>query len=197
MASAHYSAAIAISAAALLTAVLIRLTMVLPQYRRRGRRGHAVSTMVFFGSGGHTSEMLALLMNLVGRRRYQPLHMVLGHSDSTSYSQIQGSGVMDGVSGTNAAIQWHSIWRSREVRQSWITTLFTALVSSVQAFALVLSIRPDLLICNGPGTCVPLCYAAFLLRLVGVKEVDIVFVESFCRVKDLSLSGKLVYAIAG
>lgn len=46
------------------------------------------------------------------------------------------------------------------------------------------------------GTCVPLCYALFLLRLLGLNSTSrIVFVESFCRVRSLSLSGKLLYYI--
>lgn len=46
------------------------------------------------------------------------------------------------------------------------------------------------------GTCLPVCYAAFLLRAVGLASSRIVFAESFCRVKTLSLTGKLLYPIA-
>jgi beta-1,4-N-acetylglucosaminyltransferase len=59
----------------------------------------------------------------------------------------------------------------------------------------VWKLRPGLIICNGPGTCVLLCYAAFLLRLLGVYQPVLVFAESFCRVSSLSLSGKLLYPI--
>lgn len=76
------------------------------------------------------------------------------------------------------------------------------------------------IICNGPGTCVPICVAAFALRVrrcwLGVtppaivhrfpacwcaqvlflSRCRIVFVESFCRVRSLSLSGKLLYPFA-
>lgn len=39
-----------------------------------------------------------------------------------------------------------------QVKQSWVSTVFTTLMSIVQAFGMVLKIRPDVLICNGPGT---------------------------------------------
>jgi beta-1,4-N-acetylglucosaminyltransferase len=97
--------------------------------------------------------------------------------------------------GNNA--QWHTIFRSREVKQSWFTTVFTSALSLLHAAYVVACVRPELLICNGPGTCVPLCYCAFALRLLGVvSNADIVFVESFCRVQRLSLSGRLLYPVA-
>ena len=56
--------------------------------------------------------------------------------------------------------------------------------------------RPALLLCNGPGTCVPVAVAALLLRLLGVKYVAVVYVESVCRVETLSLSGKIMLRLA-
>uniref|UniRef100_A0ABM5G8T8 UDP-N-acetylglucosamine transferase subunit ALG14 n=1 Tax=Pogona vitticeps TaxID=103695 RepID=A0ABM5G8T8_9SAUR len=50
-----------------------------------------------------------------------------------------------------------------------------------------------LVLCNGPGTCVPICISALLLRMLGLKRVTIVYVESICRVENLSLSGKILY----
>ncbi len=46
------------------------------------------------------------------------------------------------------------------------------------------------------GTCVPLCYAAFLFKVIGLLETKIIFVESFCRVDQLSLTGKLLYLVS-
>jgi beta-1,4-N-acetylglucosaminyltransferase len=46
------------------------------------------------------------------------------------------------------------------------------------------------------GTCVPIVFVAFLYKLLGILDADIVFVESFCRVQKLSLTGKLLYPIA-
>uniref|UniRef100_A0A8B9P4E9 UDP-N-acetylglucosamine transferase subunit ALG14 n=1 Tax=Apteryx owenii TaxID=8824 RepID=A0A8B9P4E9_APTOW len=49
------------------------------------------------------------------------------------------------------------------------------------------------ILCNGPGTCVPVCISALLLGLLGLKRAIIVYVESICRVETLSLSGKILY----
>lgn len=51
-------------------------------------------------------------------------------------------------------------------------------------------------LCNGPGTCVPLCAAGLLLGILGLKRVVLVYVESICRVETLSLSGKILYHLA-
>jgi len=48
-------------------------------------------------------------------------------------------------------------------------------------------------LCNGPGTCVPICIAAYMLRILGITKTKIVFCESFACVDHISLSGKLLY----
>lgn len=51
-------------------------------------------------------------------------------------------------------------------------------------------------LCNGPGTCVPLCVAGLLLGILGIKKVPLVYVESICRVQTLSLTGKILYPVS-
>lgn len=48
------------------------------------------------------------------------------------------------------------------------------------------------------GTCIPVCVAAFTLRFLGLGSScsRTVFCESFCRVKSLSLSGRIMYLLA-
>jgi hypothetical protein len=53
----------------------------------------------------------------------------------------------------------------------------------------VLDHRPDVVLLNGPGTCIPIAAAALLLRLLGVCCGRVVYVESIARVYRLSLSG--------
>ena len=48
----------------------------------------------------------------------------------------------------------------------------------------------------GAGTCLPVCLAALFWRAVGLVDSRIIFVESFCRVQSLSLTGKILYPIA-
>ena len=189
---AHWHVA-TVSLSALATLLAIRLSQCLPIYRGRGRgtrKQRPVPTLVFWGSGGHTTEMLRLLSELKGAN-YQPLHFVLSHSDTTSKDKILAARLP-----FQHLASWHTVFRGREVKQSWMSTVFTSMQSLAASFWLVWRLRPGVIICNGPGTCVLLCYAAFALRLLGVCQPVIIFVESFCRVTSLSLSGKLLYPIA-
>jgi beta-1,4-N-acetylglucosaminyltransferase len=173
------------------TFLFMRLTQSLPYYRRVRTKKTigAVSTMIYWGSGGHTTEMIQLISRL-NPRNYQPFYFVTGHSDVTSQTKILSASLP-----YQNLVSWRTVYRSREVRQSWISTVFTSLYSAVDCFVLIAKLRPQLIICNGPGTCVFLCYAAFALRVLGVYDPQIIFVESFCRVKSLSFSGKLLYPI--
>lgn len=86
--------------------------------------------------------------------------------------------------------------RTREVGQSWVTTAFTTLHAFIVSFIMLICHCPTLILANGPGTCVPLCAGAVLLRILGVAPSQVVFVESLCRVRSLSLSGRLLYPIS-
>lgn len=155
------------------------------------------SVMCIFGSGGHTTEMILLIEKLGSLPQLGPYHFVLSHSDETSISKIKTSN-LSLLNKSN--IDWRTVHRSREVRQSWFTTIFTTLVALIQSFDLVCKTLPSVIICNGPGTCVPICFSAVFLRLLLLPvrryHPSIVFVESFCRVQRLSLSGRLLYPIA-
>ena len=91
-------------------------------------------------------------------------------------------------------IHLHSIHRSREVHQSWASTLCSTLYAFLESLVLVLRVRPEVVICNGPGTCIPIQLAALLMRALCIhSSVQLVFLESFCRVNDLSMSGRIAY----
>lgn len=172
----------------------IRLTVCLPSFSASKptnvSQGEQVPTMIVWGSGGHTTEMIFLLAKF-DSQQFGPIHHIISETDHTSIQKIKKSKIPIESVGV-----WHHIKRSREVKQSWLSTIFTSLLSTVQCFFLVLRIRPRLIICNGPGTCVPVCYCAFLLKVVGMGDTKIIFVESFCRVEKLSLTGRLLYPIA-
>lgn len=85
--------------------------------------------------------------------------------------------------------------RSREVGQSWISSIFTTLWALIVSVWAVLTERPRLVLVNGPGTCLPVCMAAHVLRLLWLLDVKIVFVESIARTQHLSLTGKLLYML--
>jgi beta-1,4-N-acetylglucosaminyltransferase len=94
-----------------------------------------------------------------------------------------------------SSCQWcvEKIPRSREVRESVLSSLVHTLQATLFAVPLVLRHLPDVVLVNGPGTCVCVCLCAYLPRILGIKHIKVVYVESVCRVRTLSLSGKLLY----
>ncbi|GBG34226.1 UDP-N-acetylglucosamine transferase subunit ALG14-like [Hondaea fermentalgiana] len=151
--------------------------------------GGTCSTLMVLGSGGHTTEMLALVQNM--SERYAPLNVVLADTDKTSLPKFEASSPLLASRATT-----HPIRRSREVGQSYISSAWTTAAATIDSIAVVMRTKPRLVLCNGPGTCVPVCIGALLLRFLGLGDPCIIFVESFCRVKTLSLTGKILYGIA-
>lgn len=149
-------------------------------------------TIICIGSGGHTTEMLQLLKN-IDFEKYSPRYYILASSDTTSRNKIKE--LEESKQNPN---DYHliSIPRSREVHQSYITSIFTTIISIIYSIPYVLKIRPDLILCNGPGTCIPVCIIGFLLKLAFVTDTRIVFIESFCRTKTFSLTGKILIYLA-
>ena len=147
-------------------------------------------TLIVMGSGGHTTEMLRLLSGL-NVDRYRPRVYVLGQTDKMSLEKVEA---FEASKGGTAAVEW--IPRAREVLQSYITSVYSTLIALMSSLPLVLRTWPDLVLCNGPGTCIPVCFCAYLFAFFGVKKIKICYVESICRVEHLSLSARILYYIA-
>ncbi|XP_068098687.1 UDP-N-acetylglucosamine transferase subunit ALG14 isoform X1 [Hyperolius riggenbachi] len=177
----------------LLLVVVARTWLVLRRPDRPGRKGH-VSLLVVAGSGGHTTEILRLLSSLT--KSYSPTHYVLAETDKMSEDKICSFEARKDNGSATPLYTIHRIPRSREVRQSWSSSVITTFQSFLYAIPLTSRLKPDLILCNGPGTCIPVCFSALLLGILGIKKVLIVYVESICRVESLSLSGKLLYYFA-
>jgi len=173
-----------------------------------------IHVMIIAGSGGHTTEVLRLVSGLSDR--YYPRTYVVAETDTSSETRIRSfeassssssssasaGGAVEAPASNNSNSSRGSykvvkIPRSREVRQSWMTTVFTTLFSIFYSIPLLLNHNPDLVsylvICNGPGTCIPICLMVRFVRMFRILETKILFVESICRVKTLSLSGKILY----
>ncbi|XP_061267115.1 UDP-N-acetylglucosamine transferase subunit ALG14 homolog [Bos javanicus] len=173
----------------------VRLWVVLSPRAPVPRR--SLSLLVVAGSGGHTTEILRLLENL--SNAYSPRHYIVADTDEmsthkiNSFEQIRAD---RNPSATFPEYYVHRIPRSREVQQSWLSSVLTTLYSMWLSFPLTYRVKPDLVLCNGPGTCVPICVSALLLGILGIKKVIIVYVESICRVEHLSLSGKILFHLS-
>ncbi|MBW0467922.1 hypothetical protein O181_007637 [Austropuccinia psidii MF-1] len=154
---------------------------------------------VFLGSGGHTGEMIRLLMGLPFDR-YTPRTYIISSGDSISKAKVleleQSKGQGDFL--------FVEIPRARKVHQSFLTTPFSTLYSLVFCFWFV-TLQPifstripgrmfsEVIILNGPGSSVPIALAAFLRRFItGRPTPRLIYVESVARVKRLSLSGRLL-----
>ncbi|PVG03409.1 oligosaccharide biosynthesis protein Alg14 like protein [Serendipita vermifera] len=89
--------------------------------------------------------------------------------------------------------------RARRVLQPLWTVPITTIICLLVCFreitlkALLRRERfADLLLLNGPGTCVPIFVACFVNRILGLHSPRVIYVESFTRVNRLSLSGRLL-----
>ena len=172
--------------------LVVRLLYLMMHVRLpRQSTANPVVTMVVLGSGGHTMEMLRLLsgMDLVNfsRRVY-----VAAETDTMSIKKITTFEQSRG----NREPLIRRIPRARQVLQSYISAVLSTLIAILYSFPITFSILPDLLLCNGPGTCIPLCFWCFVLKFFWIKDVNIMYVESICRVKTLSLSALILYFIA-
>ncbi|KAM0934189.1 putative oligosaccharide biosynthesis protein Alg14 [Dioscorea sansibarensis] len=155
-----------------------------------------VSTMIILGSGGHTAEMLSIV-NVLNKERFSPRFYVAATTDNMSLqkAQVLEQSLLHQGKGNAEAAQFMQIYRSREVGQSYITSIGTSLIAIAHAIWLILKIRPQVIVCNGPGTCIPLCVAAFMFKVAGLRWSSIFYIESIARVRKLSLSGLLLYKL--
>ena len=178
---------------ALILALLFRICWVLHQIRqsrRQCRQSHPSSrrqqqpplkTLVVLGSGGHTTEMLAMTQHL-NPQHYYPILYAKAVTDTTSAMRLR----------TTKSVVIYDIPRAREVGQSLTSSVAATGVALLSAVPLLVRIRPHLVLVNGPGTCIPICLAAFMIRVCGLCRTEIVFCESYCRVKSLSWTGRLL-----
>jgi beta-1,4-N-acetylglucosaminyltransferase len=139
--------------------------------------------------------MLKLLSG-IDLSKYNPLDFVIADTDAMSIKKLDDFKQEIDDKHKSIKIRVNKIKRSRSVGQSYFTSTFTTLLSMLYAIPLIFRIKPKLLLVNGPGTCVPLCLICFLFSRVlffFIPKCKIVFVESICRVKKLSLTGAILY----
>ncbi|KAL9653838.1 hypothetical protein ABK040_012899 [Willaertia magna] len=151
-----------------------------------------IKTLVVLGSGGHTGEMIAMIQSL-DPKKYKFIFVVADtDKDSEKYVRTRLENKEE-----YQPLIFNRIPRSREVHQSYFTSIFTTLKALIYTtFITNIKINPDLILVNGPGTCIPICLSGYLMRFLGIKHVKIIFVESVCRIESLSLSGKIMYYLA-
>lgn len=127
--------------------------------------------------------MLEIVKKL-NKDRYVPRFYVVAENDQNSVDKLLS------IETDREDYKIYVITRSRKVHQSYFSSIFTTLKSFLDCIPLLHHSRPNLILCNGPGVCVPICIVAYLLKVFYINSAcRIVFIESYCRVKTLSLSG--------
>jgi hypothetical protein len=115
-----------------------------------------VRALVVLGSGGHTAEMMTMLSSLVQQNmRFRGILYALAATDRMSRFKAENSGIPG---------EFVVVPRAREVGQSYASSAFTTARAFVHSFMCVLRYQPQLLLCNGPGTCVPFAIAISMCR---------------------------------
>ncbi|KAH0792009.1 UDP-N-acetylglucosamine transferase subunit ALG14 [Histomonas meleagridis] len=169
----------------LLILVLFRLYKCLPGLCPKKRyETKPIDVLVVLGSGGHTGEMMPLVHSLVQSPNYKKFIFVFSDTDQLSKKHPL----------IPKDSQFISIPRARKVGQSFFTSFFTTIYSFIATLPVMFT-KPQLLLVNGPGVCYPVVLTIFLGNMLGITNCSIVFIESVCRVKSLSLTGKLIYPL--
>ncbi|KAL5016273.1 hypothetical protein ScPMuIL_005862 [Solemya velum] len=126
------------------------------------------SILIVAGSGGHTTEILKLVSKLGSH--YTPRHYILANTDKISGEKINSLESCLVRADSDSEYHIHHVPRSREVRQSWWTTVLSTAYATVFAFPLVFRIKPGIILCNGPGTCIPVCLAGLVLKIFNMGK---------------------------
>jgi beta-1,4-N-acetylglucosaminyltransferase len=167
-------------------------------YLRGGRKvsKHASSTsdrgatipkiLVVLGSGGHTAEMFHLINSVLSKVRCK-WSFIVAADDVSSLERLESF-----KKDFEISCELYKIQRSRKVGQNFLFAVYPTFLAFLQCIRIILSIQPDLLLVNGPGTCVPVVFACLLGEFFSSRKTAVWFCESFCRTKTPSLTAKLI-----
>ncbi|KAF2759652.1 oligosaccharide biosynthesis protein Alg14 like protein, partial [Pseudovirgaria hyperparasitica] len=189
-----------------------RLLAILPSSRAKPApriRGSPTHILIVLGSGGHTAEMLTILRDL-DPSTYTNRTYVVGSGDafSASHARKFEAQLEQRHAKTGGTCTWRyaivTVPRARRVHQSLLTTPVSALQCLWCCLQLLRNAEagyPDLILTNGPGTGVIVVLASLVLRLCNVggassqDKMRTLYIESWARVKSLSLSGRLLLRV--
>lgn len=151
-----------------------------------------VRCLVVLGSGGHTAEMFYDLASLERWSDGFAATYLIANTDRGS--KLKAEAFEQERGNSEAEIVW--VPRAREVGQSYVSSIWTTLKAAWASLWIVLRLMPDVVLTNGPGTCVPVVASAYISRILGLKRIAVMYSESFACVEHLSLSGRILYLLA-
>ena len=177
----------------LLAILTYRLYKVLSSQPRKSKPTTKAHLLIVLGSGGHTSEMISLLTTLgheyLNKRFSRRTYMVT----SGDHFSIERARSFEAQSQTSN-VRWsvNVVHRARKVHQPIYTTPASAFRCYLDCVRIMARDPPDLVFLNGPGTAVVVVLAGLSLMIFGAGHIRTVYVESWARVKTLSLSGRIL-----
>ena len=132
----------------LVTIIAVTLTRVLYIMYRNGKPLHntapqSVSTLIVLGSGGHTAEMLNLL-SMLRKDRFTPRFYIAAATDNMSLqkARLMEKSLVDMTGGEALeSAQFMQIYRSREVGQSYITSVRTTIIAIAHVIWIMTKIK--------------------------------------------------------
>ncbi|MDY6876425.1 MAG: PssD/Cps14F family polysaccharide biosynthesis glycosyltransferase [Chloroflexota bacterium] len=128
--------------------------------------------LVVLGEGGHTTELLRLIDLLGDRYDY---HYIISKEDNLSASHIKHAGPI------------YHLPRPRGKQTRALNAAFQTLLTGIESLRILLRVRPAAILSTGPAIAVPVSITG---RLLGAH---VIFVETGCRIKTLSLTGRIMY----
>ena len=131
--------------------------------------------LLTLGSGGHTKQAILLSKRFKDSVDYEYL---INNDDTISSKKIIYKGRI------------FRIIRPRALGDNKFSTIIKTIVSFLDAFSIIMRSKSDTVISTGPGLAFPILFWAKIFR----KKT--VFIESWSRVTQPSLAGKLCYKIA-
>lgn len=147
--------------------------------------------MVVLGSGGHTSEMFNILRQISHLQQDYTRIYVVSSGDGFSAGK---AAAFERELGANSNFDIVNVHRARRVHQSLATAPFSTLRCLRDCITLLYRAPPDIILTNGPGTGVCVILSSIFLRFLFFRSGSMrtIFIESWARVKTLSLSGKIL-----
>lgn len=107
---------------------------------RRLYNSKSKSLMIVLGSGGHTAEIVTMLKKL-DFNKFVKIFFVHSHNDANSVKKLQEHFDLQKY---QQQIQILSLYRSRQVGQSYFSSIFTTLIAFAHSVLLILKTQPNL-----------------------------------------------------
>ncbi|KAF2223480.1 oligosaccharide biosynthesis protein Alg14-like protein [Elsinoe ampelina] len=200
--------------ALLLSAIWLRLLYVLPRFRARPlprKRGAKSHLLVVLGSGGHTAEMIYI--GNLDWSNFTFRTWIVGAGDNFSSLRAQefesnaSKKRSSHASNDPESYRIVQVPRARKIHQPLLTSPISCLQCAWACLQLLLNTPagvdyPDIILTNGPATATVLIFTSVLLRFFDYRgahsrgKMRTVYVESWARVKKMSLSGRLLCWVA-